>query len=271
MIITALLLTACLAQAEAAPLEPTGPTPPRTEDPGPAEAAPAPPPGATAGTPATATPSPTAPPVAPSPTPSPSPSASTPTSPANTVSILGGLASRLGSQASALGPSVGFSFGVSFQRRYAVLSPELELGLAADFLFDRFATSVLGSSMVQPGVDQSYIGTRTITETSFGLLQTLGVRTGATRVWFGAGGGVAVGFFSTPEPDLRPGSATATQPFARAVAGADVTINDQTSLGVRAGYTFMLTSAPYTSAAGQTVHPFIDLLDIHVGLFYRFR
>ena len=251
MIATPLLLAACLMQAEPAPAQPNAPAPPQPADPGPAEAAPpetpsspkANVPGAPAGPPA---PGPAAPAAAPEP----------PRPPIATVSILAGLSSRIGTDASRLGPSVGFSFGASLQRRYALLTPELELGLAADFLYYRFSSS-------EPD--------RTITETTFGLLQTVGVRTGATFVWFGAGGGLAVGFFSTSATDFSPDTASARQLFARVVGGADIAINDQASIGFRAGYMSLLTAGAQTTGTTTPIALFVDLLDIQVGLFYRFR
>jgi hypothetical protein len=271
-LIASAVLATCLAQAEPAPPEPTAPpaspSSPRITDPGPAEAAPMPSQDPTApGTPAP----PPGSPGAPAPTGPGSPTMTPAAAPANTVGVLGGLAARLGPAASRLGPKVGFSVGGSFQHRYALLPSEIELGVAADFFFDRFSTAAIGSSTDPSGAQTMNISSRTITETSFAALQTFGVRTGPTFVWFGAGGGLAVGFLSSPEVELQPGNASAYQPFARAVAGADVAINDQVALGFRAGYTFMLTSPAFTTSAGNSIQLFGDLLDIHGGLFYRFR
>ena len=271
-LVGSVLLATCFAQAEPAPPEPTAPptspvSPPVT-DPGPAEAAPS------------VGPEPTAPgslarpagaPPAPSPAGPGTPTGAVETPPANTVSVLGGLTARLGSAASRLGPKVGFSVGGAFQHRYALLPSEIELGVAAEFFFDRFSTAAIGTSTVPSGGEQTYISSRTITETSFAALQTFGVHAGPASVWFGAGGGLAVGFLSSPEVELRPGNASAYQPFARGAAGADVAINNQVSLGFRAGYTFMLTSPTFTTSAGDSIQLFGDLLDIHGGLFYRFR
>jgi hypothetical protein len=177
------------------------------------------------------------------------------------------LAYRLGSQASQVGPAFGFSLGGALEHRYLTLSapppaPSIELGVAIDFLFDQFSTG---------NVEQSTTSRRTLTATSFGALQTLGTRAGPFRWWIGAGGGLAVGFFSTPEVALRPGSNTAFQPFARGVVGWEIAVKEQVTIGLRAGYTFKLTSPTYTTDTGQTFHLFGDVLDIHAGLFYRFR
>ena len=48
-------------------------------------------------------------------------------------------------------------------------------------------------------------------------------------------------------------------------------INDQASLGFRAGYMSLLTTGAQTTGIANPVRLFVDLLDIQVGLFYRFR
>ena len=71
--------------------------------------------------------------------------------------------------------------------------------------------------------------------------------------------------------DVGVATASARQPFARVVGGADVAINTQASVGFRAGYMSMLTSGPTTTLSGIPIKLFVDLLDIQVGLFYRFH
>ncbi len=250
MIAAALLLAACVMQAEAAPAEPMAPAPPPTADPGPAEAAP---------TEAPRSPTPTG---TPTPPPTGAPGSAAPPAPAlppgqpiATASLLAGLASRIGTDASRLGPTVGFSFGGSLQHRYAALRPDLALGLAGDFLYYRFSSTAPD---------------RTLTETAFSLLQTFDFRTDATHIWFAAGGGLAFGYFASPELDIGVATASARQLFARVVGGADVAINPQASVGFRAGYMSMLTSGSSTTLSFNPIKLFVDLLDIQVGLSYRF-
>jgi hypothetical protein len=236
------------------PSGPAEPAPPETS--GPAEQAP-PDPGAS-GTPQAPVPTTPAPPdIGPE------------TPPRNTVALLGGVAYRLTS--TALGPSVGFTIGGAYQRRYATIAGAVELGWAVEFAFDRFSTGVIGSAPDANGVEQTYAATRTITSTSFAALHTLAVHQDRFRLWLGAGAGLSVGFFSSPELELRPGSANAYQPLARAAAGADLGINNQTSVGLRAGYSFMLTSSSLKPDNGPSIAFMGDLLDIQAGLFYRFR
>jgi len=189
------------------------------------------------------------------------------TPPTNTVGLSAGAAYRLGT---ILAPPVGFSFGGSFNRRYAMPSPSLALGWELDFMFNRFATSVVGVSPGSGAQPTTFSGTRTTTATSFAVLQTLQVQIGPAHVWAGAGGGLSIGFLSSPEAELAGNSATAYQPFARVTVGGDYALDAQTAVGLRAGYAKMLTSA---SVNGVTSRWDVvgDLLDIHAGLFYRFR
>ncbi len=265
-----LALAALLAQADPGPAEPAPPPAASTPKPaGPAEPAP----------PETSGPAEPAPPESNAPgAPSPAPAAPSPSSfpdlgpdapPRNTVALLGGVSYRLTS--TELGPSVGFTIGGSYQRRYATLASAVELAWAVEFAFDRFSAGVIGSAPDASGVEQTYAATRTITSTSFAAMQVLAVHQDRFRFWLGAGAGLSIGFLSSPELDLRPGSATAYQPLARAAAGADVEINSQASVGLRAGYSAMLTSSSLHTDNGPTFAFMGDLLDIQAGLFYRFR
>jgi hypothetical protein len=193
-----------------------------------------------------------------------------PPTPSHTLSVLVGLGYRLGSEGSRLGPAAGFSLGGGFQHRYLTVASALELGVALDFLFDRFSQGVEGSIMTLPGVEEPVSGDRLITQTNFVALQTAGAQVGALHFWGGAGGGLSIAFFSSPEQALRPGSTSSVQPVARGVLGIDVAIKDSTALGVRASYSRMITHPTYTTETGDTLRIFGDLLDIHAGLFYRF-
>ena len=227
MIAAPLLLAACLMQAEPAPAQPIAPVPPPTADPGPAEAAPpeapfspkANGPGALPGPPAPGPAAPTSAREAPRP-------------PIATVSIFGGLGSRIGTDASRLGTLV----GRVLVRRIATTSlrPAETRGRArSGRRLSLLSILELGSrphdhrDHVRPGAN-------------------IGVRTGATYLWFGAGAGLAVGYFSTSATDISPTTASARQPFARVVGGADMAINDQASVGFRAGYMSLLTTGAQT-------------------------
>ena len=163
----------------------------------------------------------------------------------------------------------GFSVGGSFERRYlALVGGAADLGVAIDGSFTRFATA--GSPVIVPGQALSYSAIRTLTQTGFALLQTAGWQIGRVRPFVAAGGGVSIGYFSTAEDELRPGTASTTQPMARAVAGVDITFSPTTALTIRASYTHMFTDPTFTSEAAGSFALFGSLLDVGVGMAARF-
>jgi hypothetical protein len=229
--LAALVVASWMAQAEAAPAE-----------------APPPPP-------------PTAPAVE---VPSPAP-------PSNALTVQARFAYRVGAQAVALGPRVGFSLGATFEHRYALIGEVLELGGAVDFSYDHFQLGVQGSSMVTPGApEQTYDAQRVITQTSFALLQTIGARRGAVHVWAGLGGGMSVAYFSSPELELRPGHASGLEPLVRGAVAFDVTVRERTAIVLRADYTHTFNRPSFTSDLNQSYTPFGDLFDVGLGLLVRF-
>jgi hypothetical protein len=137
---------------------------------------------------------------------------------------------------------VGFSLAGSFNSRYATVPGGLELGWGLDFAFASFSESNGVSSQSQ---------------STFGLLHTAALRAGAFRYWLGVGGGLMV-------------ASQDKAPFARAAAGVDIPFDQQTGVQLRIGYASMLTSATVQSG-NRTYDRIGNPLDIHAGLFYRFR
>ena len=124
--------------------------------------------------------------------------------------------------------------------------------------------------MVAPGVEQTFDGTRMLSETSFALLQTAAWRAGPVRPFVAAGVGVTIAYFSSPEIDLRPGSKDAVQPLARGVAGIDVAVSATTAVVLRVDYTHTFTRPTYTTNQAVTYSLFGDLLHVGAGLLVRF-
>jgi hypothetical protein len=186
------------------------------------------------------------------------------------MGVLARFAYRLGSEGSALGPAAGFSLGATFERRYALVGQRLGLGLAVDLFHDHFMMGVQGSEVVSPGVEQPYDAQRVVTETSFALLQTVGTEAGPARFWVAGGAGVTVGYLSSPERDLRPGSTTAVQALGRGAVGIDIAVRPRTAVGIRSDLTHLFGRPTFTTTAGQTYSPFGDLFDVGLGLLYHF-
>jgi hypothetical protein len=259
--LAAIVLASLWAQAEQAPRPPApaplqlAPAPPPPE-PAPSQLAPAPPPTAPApAQPAPAPPQPT-PPDAPPPPPGP-----------NQIRVYGAFAYRP-DDGGGIVTQAGFSIGGAFERRYLKLASGADLGVAVEGSFTRFSTA--GSPVIVPGQAMAYAATRTLTQTGFALLQTVGWQLGSVRPFVAAGGGVSLGYFSTPEVELRPGTASSTQPLARVMAGVDIAFSPTTAVIVRAGYTHMFSSPTFTTDVAGSYSLFGDLLDVGVGMAARF-
>lgn len=239
--LSAMLLASLLAQAEQAPPEP-GPPPPPSVEPvasGPAEPAPAEP----------------AAPAKP---------AEPPALPVNTMGVLARFAYRLGSEGSSPGPAAGFSLGLSFQRRYFTFE-RLGLGIGGELFHDSFRQNVSNTDPSSPVLDTQ----RIVSQTSFAVVQTVSVDTDPVRFWLGAGGGLSVASFSTPESAYQPGSLSAVQPLVRGALGIDIAIAPRMAIGLRADYTHPLTN-PTLATRDGTVSPFGDLFDAGAAFLYRF-
>jgi hypothetical protein len=207
---------------------------------------------------------PAPPPVPPRPSP-----VAAPATPPNQISAQARLAYRIGSDAQ-VGPAAGFSLGGMFERRYFASRRGLELGAAVDFFYDHFSTAVVGSSVDATGQETQYAADRTLSRTSFALLQTVGWRTTDLRIFAAVGPGVTIGYFSSPELVLRPGNTTAAQPLARAALGAEIALSPLTALVLRADYSHAFTRPLFTTQAGPAYSLFGDVFDAGAGMLVRF-
>jgi hypothetical protein len=205
------------------------------------------------------------PPPAPAPPPAPEPPP-----PANRLRVHGAFAYRL-EDGGGIVTQAGFSVGAAFERRYLTLTGGADLGVAIDGSFTRFSSATAGSPVSPPGGEgMAYTGGRTLLQSGFALLQTAGWQLGRVRPFVAAGGGVSIGYFSTPEFDLRPGTASTTQPLARAMAGVDIAVSPTTALTVRANYSHMFTNPTFTTDVAGSFSLFGSLLDVGVGMVARF-
>jgi hypothetical protein len=193
-----------------------------------------------------------------------------PTVPPNGVSVHARFAYRVGEEGKHLGPAAGFSLGGMFERRYLGTRGGVELGAGVDFFHDQFSASVVGSAPDATGVETEFPGNRTLSRTSFSLLQILAWRAADLRLFIGVGGGVTIGYFSSPELELRPGSASAAQPLARGVVGAEFGLSPLMAVIVRVDYSHAFTRPIFTTNAATTHSLFGDILDAGAGLLVRF-
>jgi hypothetical protein len=187
---------------------------------------------------------------------------------ANALTVVGQVATRVRIDEQALPPRNGFCIGGSFERRMLTLGPSFELGAAVDFLYDHFENTMTGPP--GPGGTPTVTGSDVISDTSFALLATAAFRAGALRPFAAAGGGLTVGYFSTSESPLSPGSTTAVQPVARVALGVDAALSRTFALVARVDYTLAFTRPPYTPPMGASYSLFGDVVHVGAGVVARF-
>jgi hypothetical protein len=257
--LAAALLASLWAQAEQAPV-------PAAAAPAPSPAAPAaagPASPASAAAPSTVAPAspaaaPPAPPAAP-------PAVATPENPypANSVSIHLRYAYRVDSGGDSLVPAAGLSLGGEFERRLLAFNSGLEIGAAFDFFYDRFAKDVIADTTNGPA-----IVSRTLSHTSFALMETTAWRYADLRVFAGIGGGVAVGYLGGA--DVVATATTEFQPFARGVLGMDFAVTGRTAAILRVDYNRSLNQDETYGEPGVMRPLFGDIFNAGIGLLVRF-
>ena len=176
---------------------------------------------------------------------------------------------RLGEAGRAISPAAGYGVGGTYEWTYARASSEVELALGIDFGTDRFATSEQGVS-TQSGVATSYGSTRLIIDSTFVLTHTVAFPAGPVRPFLTVGAGIGFGDLDSVAELYRPGTLHDRQLLGRVAAGIDVIVSRIWFATLRADYTAVRRTDPLRLSAGGELPVFGDLLDISVGLAYRF-
>jgi len=236
------ILIGLLAQAEPAPAEPTAQ---------PAEAA-------TSGNAAEAAPA-----EAPAPTPA-LPAASKPepgpgTAGGEALPVLLGFRAGADFQLSGdVTPRVGYSFSPFGQYDYARIAEGLQLGVRAEFVFDRF------QQLLQSGQD------RALSFFDFVLLATGTVELGLVRPWAGVGAGLGLAHFSSDQASDQPGNSSTTRPLIVGAFGLDVAVRRGMLVGLHGEYRGMLDKPDFLLDSGKSLKPFSDRLSAQVAVLYHF-
>jgi len=184
--------------------------------------------------------------------------------PTNGVSVQLRYAYRIGSEGDVTGPAAGLSIGGEYEHRLHAFLNGVELGLALDFFYDRFSKEVIASD---PATVSGSIVDRTLSQTTFTVMETTAWRYSDMRLFAAIGGGFAVGYFVSP--DQFSGSITAIKPLARGVLGFDFAIASRTFAVLRVDYN--MTFIHQSFDAGGAAHPlFGDFFDAGAGLLVRF-
>jgi hypothetical protein len=221
-------------------------------------------------------PHPAAPAPAPVPAPAPRPPAAIeapPEPPATALGVALGGVYRLPPAGQDAPPALGPALMAFVGRRYALVGEQLALGLAAAFAFEQHTQTLEGAPGGPPGQAQTFAaGTRRLTFGDFVVLQTLALAPTASRLrpWLGAGGGLSLAHFTTPEQAFRPGEQRATLIVLHGVAGLDLEVAPHTDVGLRIDGTLPLSPPAFTTDKGERVHLFGTRLGARLGVQYRF-
>ena len=176
---------------------------------------------------------------------------------------------RVGAEGDGVVPASGFSLGGEFERRLRAFQTGIELGVAIDFFYDRFTKDVIATTVGPMGDPEPAIGSRTLSQTTFALMETTGWRYADMRLYVGVGAGLTVGYFVSP--DVSSSGNTDLQPLARGVFGFDFAIAARTAAILRVDYTHTFYRDSYFVGPTGESHPmFGDLFDAGIGFLLRF-
>lgn len=167
------------------------------------------------------------------------------------------------------GPALGFGFGFGLGMRYGLPCGHFEFGTSLDFGYAHHQREVVGVRVLPNGTEESFEGQREITENTFGVLQVATLLAGRWRPWGGLGGGLAVGFFDSPERSFRPGSDRAYRAYGHAAIGLQFVVQGQTYLNLRLDHQGMLGDAAFATSDGQSRRVFGDLVMAGISLGSR--
>jgi len=190
------------------------------------------------------------------------------------VAVSGRFAYRLGAAAEEAGAHAGFGIGGTYEYTYATAASRLELALGTDFSLDRFGSSEKGT-LTEGGVVTTYDATRVILQNAFLLVHTAAADLGPARPFVTIGAGLGVGNLQTVSPSFTTMTGSSTsfhdlQFLARASAGLDVVVTRVWRASLRVDYTAVRLADQIPTVSGTTLPAFVDLLDVNLGLVYRF-
>lgn len=192
-----------------------------------------------------------------------------PTGPRHRIAFAPRFAYRLGDAGKAITPSAGYGVGGTFDWTYVRPAPEIELTIGVDFGSDRFGTSEQGVSL-QAGTATPYASTRLILESTFVLTHTVAFHAGPIRPFLALGAGVGFGDLTSVAPAYKPGTLQDRQLLGRVSVGLDIVVTSIWFATLRADYTAVRRADPLVLETGGELPVFGDLLDINLGLAYRF-
>lgn len=220
-------------------------------------------------------------PVAPTPDPAAAPGSGDPPpgSPTGSVSQTGSgrgriavaprLALRVGHADKTVFPTGGIGLGGTLEFDYFRTAGGWEAALGIDFGFDRFRGDDHRMIAVR---DEPHVvvTSRVLSETTFLLVHTGAIQLGLVRPYLTVGGGIGLGYFDSLDPTLQPGTDRQTHLLGRVSLGLDIAVWSPLLATIRADYTAVHGISSFQIDQGRTVILFGDVVDLGVGIAYRF-
>lgn len=160
-------------------------------------------------------------------------------------------------------PKTGYGFSPFLQ--YQVLEIVERLGLAAraEFTFSRFSK--------QTSFEADYRrGDRTLSIFDFSGLAVATFRLGQLLPWVGAGVGLTMANFTSPEPAYAPGDWSRKRLSVLGAFGVDVRVKQGVQLGLHAEYRGLGNQPKLASHDGEAVTPIGDRLGVQAAILYQF-
>jgi hypothetical protein len=175
-----------------------------------------------------------------------------------------GLSHRLPVAGPDVSPATGFSVAIFGGYRYALLDRRLALAAGATFTFQRWARSY---QSLAPSAG-SY--TRQISIGDFVALQTATLLLGRWKPMLGAGAGLSLGYYKSPENLAQPENQRATLAVVQGQAGLDYELKPGVDVGVRADLVVPLARPTLQTETGAEVHVFGTRFAVRLDMQYRF-
>jgi len=166
-------------------------------------------------------------------------------------------------------PKVGYAFSPFFQYQVLQLAQRLGLAARAEFTFSRFSKLVTVPADPSRGINEDYQDDRTLSVFDFAALAVATLRLGPVLPWFGAGVGLTMANFSSPEAAYLPGDWSCTRLSLLGAFGLDVKVKNGVQLGLHFEYRGLINQPKFVPAGGEALTPLGDRLGLQAAVMYQ--